>query len=157
MFTRTTHVTIVPYYSLLCKCLYKSLIQISLNYTHELSSHCHDISSLERAIVLTCDIYLKLRRLSISGDKYPDISIACLTNTIHNATHHSDMEVLESTIPPCPLWHLVLDALIHILRKYLELIRTGTTTPRTTDHLWSKSSESHRLEDISTDLDLERA
>lgn len=133
------------------------LIEVPLNHLHKLSPDRDDISTLERSIVLSCDIDLELWSLGISGDKYPDICIFRFSDTIHDATHDSDMCRFEVVVFFLPHWHFFSDTFLHIFREDLELVRARTTAPRTAHDLWLKCSKSHRLEDISTDLDLERA
>ena len=105
--------------------------------------------------MFACNIDLQLWSLGVSWDEYADIRVASLTDTVHDTTHDCYMEMFESVIFSRPLWHLVSDTLVHILREDLELDRTRPPAPRTTDDLRSKSSESHRLHYISTDLYLQ--
>ena len=105
--------------------------------------------------MLSGDIDLELGSLGVSGDKYTDIRVARLTDTIHDTPHHGDMKVLESVVFSRPLWHLVSDTLVHILREDLKLVRACSPAPRTTDDLRCEGSESHRLQYISTDLYLQ--
>jgi hypothetical protein len=81
--------------------LYKSLVEILLDHRNELATYRHDISSLEGAIVLSGDIDLELWSLGISWDKYPDIRVASFTDTVHDTTHHGDMERTEVTPLSC--------------------------------------------------------
>src|SRR5262245_6559394 len=77
-----------------------------------------------------------------------------LTGAVDDAAHHRNVEGLHARIAFLPLRHRLPDESLNFSGKLLERGRCGTPTARAGGDQRHKSPQTHRLQQLLSDLDL---
>src|SRR5512143_2194933 len=107
--------------------------------------------------LLAVDEHGRGRCLTGAGKRDADIGVLRLSRSIDDAAHHRDVQRLDAGIAALPLRHLVADEILNVAGKLLEGGRGGAPAAGTRGDERHEAPETHALQQLLRDFDLERA